>query len=63
MGEHGATITFTDHGGHQQACAIVRRVDGKVALCLSLQRDGDVEATLDRDVVEELIQALQLAAS
>ena len=53
------TITFYDYGESQNGVAVVRQFEDKVALCLSLEHDGDVEALLDREVVEKLIEAMR----
>ena len=56
-----ATIQFKDAGSNQDAVAIVRAEEGHIALCLSLQNDGDVEALLEPLECQRLSEALQLA--
>lgn len=56
-----ATIEFFDEESQDAACVIVRRCGDKVALCVSLRADGDVEAFLGRDVAERLLRALEEA--
>ena len=55
----GRTITFYDYGESQNGVVVVRQFEDKVALCLSLEHDGDVEALVDREVVETLIEAMR----
>lgn len=55
------TIIFHDYGEGQSGVAVVRAFEDKVALCLSLESNGDVEALLDKEVVEKLIEALKTA--
>ncbi|MFG0292543.1 MAG: hypothetical protein ACF8MJ_05255 [Phycisphaerales bacterium JB050] len=54
-------IPFHDYGEGDNGVVIVRTFEGKVALCLSLESNGDVEAVLDRDTVEKVIAALSAA--
>lgn len=53
------TITFYDYGEGQSGVAVVRQFEDKVAICLSLEEDGDVEALLDREAVEKIIEAMR----
>lgn len=57
------TITFYDYGEGQRGVAVVRQFEDKVALCLSLEDDGDVEALLDKEAVEKLIEAMRDAVA
>ena len=61
MSQHSTTITFHDHAENQEGFAVVRRFDDKVAVCLSLETNGDVEALMEKEVVQKLITALQEA--
>jgi hypothetical protein len=61
MSEDSTTITFHDHAEGQEGFAVVRRFDDKVAICLSLETNGDVEALIGKAVVQKLITALQAA--
>jgi hypothetical protein len=58
-----ASMKFFDIGTSQEGIAIVRRVDGNVALCISLQEDGDLETHLPLEVArllgETLLKATQ----
>jgi hypothetical protein len=59
MNNDMTTIVFHDHAENQEGFAVVRRFEDKVAVCLSLETNGDVEALIDKVVVQELIAALQ----
>lgn len=54
------TITLTDALTAENATVIVRRVDGSIGLCLSLETDGDIEIFFDRDDFQKLIAVLHL---
>ena len=56
-----ATIEFFDDESKDDACVIVRRCRDKVALCVTLRSNGDVEAFLDRRSAERLLHALEEA--
>jgi len=56
-----ATIEFFDEQSQDTACVIVRRCGDRVALCVSLRADGDVEAFLGRNEAERLLRALEEA--
>jgi hypothetical protein len=56
------TINFVDAVSGDNACLVVRVVNGKVGLCLSLIADGDVEAWMPPQVADALIRALTKAA-
>ena len=58
-----STIKFHDHGENQEGFIVIRNFDDKVAICLSLQENGDVEALIGKDVVHEIIEALKTAAT
>ena len=57
------TIKFHDHGENQEGFMVIRRFDDRVAICLSLEENGDVEALVEKDVVRELMEALRTAAT
>ena len=63
MSENATTIRFHDHAENQDGIAVVRRFDDKVAICVSLETNGDVEALIEKAIVQELIAALQEAIS
>ncbi len=56
-----AQLIFRDGSEAQQALAIVRCGGGQIALCLSLESNGDVEVTMDKSLTEQLIDALTQA--
>ena len=57
-----ATVEFVDPSSQQEGVVIVRIVDGRVALCLSLQTDGDVETVLSVEDASTIARALLKAA-
>lgn len=59
--ENIATITYMDSGENEEACAIIRKVGNKVALCISLKSNGDIETILEKNDVLKLIEALNVA--
>ena len=59
--ENSTTIRFRDHAENQEGFAVIRRFGDKVAICLSLEEDGDVEALIEKEVIERLIESLKLA--
>jgi len=61
MSDDSITVKFHDHSENQEGFAVVRKFQGRVSICLSLERNGDVEALVDNDVVQGLIDALQQA--
>ena len=61
MSRDSTTITFRDHAENQEGFAVVRRFEDKVSVCLSLETNGDVEALIEKEVVQKLIAALQEA--
>ncbi len=58
MTENSMAIHFHDFGEDQEGFFAVRRIGDKVALCLSLERNGDVEALLDKEAVIKFIHSL-----
>ena len=54
-------IQFTDTDSGDEAVAIVRAVDGSIALCLSLERGGDIEVVMNPRDGERLLLALREA--
>ena len=63
MMKEAATITFQDADSSEEAVAIVRYDERRVALCLSLKSDGDVEVVMRKVDVGKLIEALQKAVN
>jgi hypothetical protein len=61
--KEAATITFRDDDSSDEAVAIVRYDEGRVALCLSLKSDGDVEVVMKKADAGTLIEALKRAIS
>ena len=59
--EQVETITFEDLGTKSEAVAIVRRDVDKVALCLSILVDGDIEVFMKREDARKLLEALRAA--
>jgi hypothetical protein len=59
--KNNSTIKFHDHGENQKGFIVVRRFEDKVAICLSLEENGDVEALVEKEVVSELLEALKKA--
>lgn len=55
-----ATIAFIDSGSGEPAVAVVRQSDGCVAICLSIQRSGDLEVLLDRASAQKLAEAINV---
>lgn len=55
------TITFHDPDRDQDGVAIVRFDATFVCVCLSLESDGDVEVTLNKEDAKRLARALDLA--
>ncbi len=52
-------IKFQDHAENQEGFILIRRFDDKVAVCLSLETNGDVEVLIDKMIVQKLINVLQ----
>lgn len=61
--DNSSTIKFFDHGENQEGFIVIRDFDDKVAICLSLQENGDVEALIEKDVVREILEALKTATT
>ena len=59
MMKESATITFKDADSSDDAVAIVRYDESRVALCLSLKSDGDLEVVMKKEDVGKLIEALK----
>lgn len=55
------TIEFEDLGEGGRGVLIVRQYGEQVALCLSLEENGDCEALIKKEVAERLINALRQA--
>jgi len=62
MMNEAATIQIQDVQSADEAVAIVRYGEGRVALCLSLKSDGDIEVTMNKADAGRLIEALRRAA-
>ncbi len=58
-----SVLKIRDKDEDQEALAIVRSVNGFVALTLSLEHEGDVEVAFTPSECEDLILRLQQAAS
>jgi hypothetical protein len=56
-----ATIQFPDIETGREAIAVIRTTKREVALCLSLEKGGDVEVFLPIEDCESLVEALQQA--
>jgi hypothetical protein len=56
-----ATIQFFDSESGGEAIAIVRAGREQIALCVSLEKDGDVEVFLRIEDCESLVKALEQA--
>jgi len=54
-----ATITFVDGDSGNSAVAVVRRCGDKIAVALSIERNGDIEVLLDMDSAGKLQQAIR----
>jgi len=63
MMKQSATTTFQDADSSEEAVAIVRYDERRVALCLSLKSDGDLEVVMKKADVGKLIEALQKAVN
>ena len=55
------TIKFVDADSQEEALAVIRAIAGQIALCLSLQQNGDVEVFFGPEEGERLIEALRQA--
>ena len=61
MMNEAATITFKDAESSDEAVAIVRYDESRIALCLSLKSNGDVEVVMRKTDAEKLVEALKKA--
>jgi len=60
-GKEITTLRFKDAESKEQSVAIVRTSAAAVGLCLSVEKDGDVEVFLSVADCKKLIEALQEA--
>ena len=58
-----SVLTVRDKDEDQEALAIVRSVNGFIALTLSLEHDGDVQVAFTPSECSELVAKLQQAIS
>lgn len=58
-----ATFNFLDQAEKQTACFVIRAWEDKVAIGLSLERNGDAEAVIDREQARSLAMAILEFAS
>jgi hypothetical protein len=63
MMNEAASIKIRDFESSEEALAIVRYDGSRVALCLSLKSDGDVEVVMNKADAGKLIEALKKATS
>lgn len=63
MTSETATIMIRDVDSSDEAVAIVRYDQDRVALCLSLKSNGDVEIVMSKADAGKLIEALKKATS
>jgi len=61
--KEAASITFHDLESSEEAVVIVRYDTERIALCLSLKTDGDVEVVMDKANTKRLIEALNKAVN
>lgn len=61
MMNEAATITIRDVDTSEEAVAIVRYDEGRVALCLSVKSNGDAEVVMNKADAGTLIEALKKA--
>ncbi len=59
--KEAATLMFEDVESSDEATVVVRYDESKVALCLSLEADGDLEVFMRKEVAKGLIEALKKA--
>jgi len=57
------TLLFHDVDSHQECCVIIRASNTAIGLCVSLEKDGDVQAFLTKKDGEKLLAALAKAVS
>ena len=63
MIEQIATLNYRDQENNSEACLIIRKCDNLTALCITIKGENDIETFLFKDVVENLIDALQRSIS
>ena len=63
MMKETATIKFQDLDSSDEAVMIVRHDESRIALCLSLKSDGDVQVVMERTHARKLVEALKEAIS
>jgi hypothetical protein len=56
--KEAGTITFHDLDSTKEAAVIVRYDTSTVALCVTLEREGDVEVVMSKPDARKLIDAL-----
>lgn len=65
MEQYQETIKINDSISNEEALIIIRLVEEKVGICLSLENDGDVEVFLNtsncKNLINKLNTALELA--
>ena len=61
MMEEIATIQFQEIETSDQGLAVIRRSKDAVAIALSLQGNGDIEAVMTKEDARRLLKALQAA--
>jgi hypothetical protein len=59
MQNKDTTINFIDEATHQEACIIVRMTTEGVAVCMSLRKNGDIEAIMKKEDAKKLVDALK----
>ena len=61
--KEAATIEFKDAESSDEAVAIVRYEESRVALCLSLKSNGDFEVVMSKADAGKLAEVLKMALS
>jgi hypothetical protein len=61
MMKEAATIKFIELDTSSEALAIVRYDQASVAVCLSVQSNGDVEVVMRKEDARALLEALRTA--
>ena len=56
-----ASITFHDEESNSETFAAIRLCDGKVALSLSSEENGDVDTLMNKEVAKEIADAIYQA--
>lgn len=59
--KHIDTIQFVDIDSKDNALVIIRASSNEVGLALSLRKNGDILVVFQKDVCEQVINALQQA--